>query len=670
MEYRREIDGLRALAVVPVVLFHAGVEAFRGGFVGVDVFFVISGYLITSIILAELVQNKFSLIKFYERRARRILPALFVVMLFCIPFAWHWLLPSDLKAFAESLIAVSIFGSNILFWRRSGYFDTETELKPLLHTWSLAVEEQYYVLFPIILLLAWRLGRRAILALLAVIAIVSLGLAQWGAFAKPVATFYLLPTRSWELLIGAFAAFYLSGTRREHANKRTCELAGAVGIACLLYSIFCFDKQTPFPSLYTLVPTVGTALIILFARDDTIVGKILGAKLLVGIGLVSYSAYLWHQPLLAFYKYSTDAEPRLSMLFWFVPSLVLVSVLSWKYIEMPFRTGFKVGRPQLFGLVLVISSIFVLIGVFGIVNNGYPSRLPPNLAYDSLSAKLEEKGDICIPQPLAGHAGITQCEFGDLSSSQSLILYGDSHAQAIGEELGKSLVAAKIKGLRVQLDGCEIVPQIHDITDKANLNLDCLNRFNSMIEYIKTIRADIVVASRWSFKMYPVEGEVIDMPSKNTEGGVERSAVSEYAVLDSGRWLTAGSSKKKALQNLIENLLSASPRVYLVYPTPEIALSIARVNFRYFKGSGQRLPTISIPHSDYQKRNNFVNQILDGYEGRANVVLIKPEKIFCDSFVKNRCVAQFDFVPFYYDDDHLSDIGARYIVDAIQLNFK
>jgi peptidoglycan/LPS O-acetylase OafA/YrhL len=210
MEYRREIDGLRALAVLPVILFHAGFTTFSGGFVGVDVFFVISGYLITTIILTELEQGTFSIVNFYERRARRILPALFVMMLACLPFAWFWLLPEDMKDFSQSLLAVSVFASNILFWRESGYFDSAAELKPLLHTWSLAVEEQYYMLFPLFLMATWRFGRRWILGSLIAVALASLALAQWGSLVKPAATFYLLPTRVWELLIGAFAAFYLS----------------------------------------------------------------------------------------------------------------------------------------------------------------------------------------------------------------------------------------------------------------------------------------------------------------------------------------------------------------------------------------------------------------------------------------------------------------------------
>ena len=198
MYYRREIDGLRAVAVLPVILFHAGFELFSGGFVGVDVFFVISGYLITTIIINEMDDGKFSLLNFYERRARRILPALFFVVLCCIPFAWFLLLPSDMKDFSQSLVAVSTFSSNILFWRESGYFDTAAELKPLLHTWSLAVEEQFYILFPLFLMAAWRFGKRAIVWTLIASFAISLAVAHWGAYNKPGDAFFLLPTRAWE----------------------------------------------------------------------------------------------------------------------------------------------------------------------------------------------------------------------------------------------------------------------------------------------------------------------------------------------------------------------------------------------------------------------------------------------------------------------------------------
>ena len=201
MNYRREIDGLRAIAVLPVIGFHAGFKAFAGGFVGVDIFFVISGYLITTIILGEKQAGQFSLLQFYERRARRILPAMLFVMLACLPFAWIWMLPEQLKEFGRNLIATSLFSSNILFWRESGYFAAAADEKPLLHTWSLAVEEQYYVLFPLFVLLIWPLGRRWLIGALIACVLASLGLAEWGARHTPTSNFFFTPARGWELLL-------------------------------------------------------------------------------------------------------------------------------------------------------------------------------------------------------------------------------------------------------------------------------------------------------------------------------------------------------------------------------------------------------------------------------------------------------------------------------------
>ena len=232
---------------MPVIFFHAGFQVVHGGFVGVDVFFVISGYLITSIIVSDLEEGRFSLMAFYERRARRILPALFLVMAVCLPFAWLWLLPAYADEFFDSMAAVSVFASNLLFWQRSGYFESTAELKPLLHTWSLAVEEQYYVFFPIFLALTWRLGRRWVLGLLAGVFVVSLTTAQWGSFTTPTAAFFLLPTRGWELLMGALVAFYLLDGDRKSIPRAVRELGGVIGIALITYAVLVFDEDTPFP---------------------------------------------------------------------------------------------------------------------------------------------------------------------------------------------------------------------------------------------------------------------------------------------------------------------------------------------------------------------------------------------------------------------------------------
>jgi len=280
MLYRSEIDGLRAVAVVPVILFHAGVAGFSGGYVGVDVFFVISGYLITTIILNDLEAGRFSIARFYERRARRILPALSVVLLCCIPFAWLWMLPQELVAFGKSLVATMLFGSNVLFWKESGYFDPAVELKPLLHTWSLAIEEQYYLLFPVTLALIWRWRKSAVLPSLVFVILVSLAISEWGSRNAPSANFYLLPSRVWELLVGALTAF-----RFGNSYKRSHTL-GLLGLGLIVCAVFFLDATTPMPSLWTLLPVIGTALILGFGRDATVVAKLLSIKPLVGLGLI------------------------------------------------------------------------------------------------------------------------------------------------------------------------------------------------------------------------------------------------------------------------------------------------------------------------------------------------------------------------------------------------
>jgi len=331
--YRPEIDGLRALAVLSVIFFHAGFQSFSGGFVGVDIFFVISGYLITSIILSEKQNDTFTLIGFYERRMRRILPALFLVMFVCLPLAWLCLRPNEMKEFCDSLIAVSVFASNYLFWTQSGYFATANELKPLLHTWSLAVEEQYYLLFPLFLLFTWSLGKRLVISILVITALTSLSVSHWGAFNKPGVTFYFLPTRGWELLIGVLASFYLFDNKKIEINKFLNEVFSFIGLALIIFSVFNFDLSTPFPSLYALIPTLGTVLIILFASQQTYICKLLSNKLMVGIGLISYSAYLWHQPLFAYARQVNYGELDNASLLTLTVLVMVLSYFSWRYIE-------------------------------------------------------------------------------------------------------------------------------------------------------------------------------------------------------------------------------------------------------------------------------------------------------------------------------------------------
>ena len=332
MQYRREIDGLRAIAVVPVIFFHAGFRGFTGGFVGVDVFFVISGYLITGILMGDLERREFSIARFYERRARRILPALFLVMLCCIPFAVALMLPEQFSDFARTLIAVTFFSSNVYFWRQSDYFAPDVHLNPLLHTWSLAVEEQFYLAFPLLLSLLWKLGKRRALQAIAGLGLLSFLLSQWASIHSPHADFYLAPTRAWELAAGAICAFLVA----DRGPKSNSLLAG-LGLALILTAVVEFGPSTPFPGGYALLPVGGTALIVLFADSRSAVGRLLGARLLVGIGLISYSAYLWHQPLFAFARIRSAFEPSVAVFSLLILASLALAYLSWRYVERPFR---------------------------------------------------------------------------------------------------------------------------------------------------------------------------------------------------------------------------------------------------------------------------------------------------------------------------------------------
>lgn len=357
IKYRPEIDGLRALAIIPVILFHAGFQSFSGGFIGVDVFFVISGYLITSIILAE---KNFSLLNFYERRARRILPALFFVMLATLPFAWLYLMPNDTQALLKSIWRACFFSSNLLFYKQDGYFDTAAELKPFIHTWSLAIEEQFYLLFPFLLLLLKRSNMRIMTGIVLMILLCSLGYAQHLVKINASAAFFLLPSRLWELLIGTLIAFYFL-SRKKLLPQKINQLVSLLGLFLIAYATLTFNKETPFPSLFTLIPTLGAGFIILSATKDTFTGKLLANKFLVWIGLISYSAYLWHQPIFAFSKHIYLGNPPLFAMTLLALLSFFMAFLTWKYIESPFRNKKKFSRKNILYMSILGISFFTLL---------------------------------------------------------------------------------------------------------------------------------------------------------------------------------------------------------------------------------------------------------------------------------------------------------------------
>ncbi|MDG2392718.1 MAG: acyltransferase family protein, partial [Thalassotalea sp.] len=436
MKYRREIDGLRAIAVLPVILFHAGLFGFTGGYIGVDIFFVISGYLITSIILDELKSEKFSVKQFYERRARRILPALSAVLLVTTAVAVI-LMPNDLlKAYFNSLMSVVTFTSNFYFFETIDYFSTISEQKPLLHTWSLAVEEQYYLFFPLLLMWLWHRGVKFITTTVVILTLISLGLAHWLSLNdSPEASFYLISSRAWELFAGSLIA--LSAIEKKKFSSLMKQCASMIGIALILYSIFAFDDATPFPSFYTLVPIIGTCLILIFTTNETWLGKILSTKIFVGIGLISYSLYLWHQPVFAFIRLKTVGHPSDVIFFIAILITFIFAILSYYFVETPCRKKSFPKKTPILRLAAYSIVLFIVIGIAGVATKGLSFRFESSYLESAKASPLRKQCHADSRNPLTP---VTSCRY--FEDDVTWATLGDSHtvetAYALASELKKS----------------------------------------------------------------------------------------------------------------------------------------------------------------------------------------------------------------------------------------
>lgn len=637
ISYRREIDGLRALAVLPVILFHAGFDAFKGGFVGVDVFFVISGYLITSIILAEKEAGTFSIINFYERRVRRILPALFVVMAACMPFAWLWLLPSDMKDFSSSVATVSVFASNILFWQESDYFATTAELIPLLHTWSLAVEEQYYALYPLFVLLMWRVARRWTVTTLATLALMSLLLAQWGAYNMPSATFFLLPTRGWELAIGALIAFYFTNHKALIINNGVAQTASIAGLVLIGVAVHTFNKETPAPSLYMLLPTIGAALIITYATPTTYVGQLLGTKAFVGIGLISYSAYLWHQPLFAFARHRSLFELSTFMLVVLSCSAFGLAYLTWRFIEQPFRSRSRMSQTTVIRYATCCSAFFLGVGFYGHSTNG-PFDGKGAIQRDALlSEKLRANhglSDKCDTE-------FTLSERCRTTEEPEVLLWGDSFAM----HLVQGLLASNpnLKLMQATMTSCGPILNIAPISSKRTKSWSqkCIERNDKVYELLRKTKSIKFVVMSSLFDPYLEDSRVI--------------------LHRDGRTLPGSSAAYQYMIETIRSIEEIGIVPIIFSPTPQNGFNIGRcvVKARQFGESSSRCDFDLTMAEVRQKR---VIEFL------INISNVSPVVWLHDGICSGgKCRASVGNMFIYRDWGHLTQEGSAYV--GKQMNF-
>ncbi|MDC3224695.1 acyltransferase [Mariniblastus sp.] len=432
--YRAEIDGLRAIAVLAVLFFHTDFLGCSGGFVGVDIFFVISGFLITSLIWRDLEQEKFSFAHFWERRARRIVPALFAVTVATLVGGWFVLLPSDFESLGKAGASQSFFAANIHYWRESGYFTTAADVKPLLHTWSLAVEEQFYLFAPFCLFAIFQLHRfktrRAVICLLAIAFLASFGLSVFGVTRYRTASFFLLPTRAWELLFGSLVVF-LPRPQFLKSKSMLNEAMSVVGIVLMLAPIFIYTRETAFPGLAALPPCLGAAIFI-FSNGIklTSLGSALSTKPVVFVGLISYSLYLWHWPFLAFARYLSPEPISIVLKLALILLGVLAAVLSWRFVETPFRKR-TLGktRKSMFSYAGSMIVVVLALGLTITQTSGFPERYSPETLL-----LAEGKNDRVVYRNLEW-SDVQQANFehiGDPNSDQPLVLFvwGDSFAMA------------------------------------------------------------------------------------------------------------------------------------------------------------------------------------------------------------------------------------------------
>jgi peptidoglycan/LPS O-acetylase OafA/YrhL len=630
---RRDIDGLRALAVVPVLLFHFGL-GLTGGFVGVDVFFVISGYLITSIIFREISAGRFSFVDFWARRARRIVPAVTIVVLATLAFGWLLLTPKDFAELGREVRYQSLFMSNILFMRQDGYFDSASDFKPLLHTWSLAVEEQYYIFFPLLMVLATRYMRHWRWLLLGLL-VLSFGLNIWAIKHKPEAAFFLLPMRAWELLCGAMLA--VAPSPKRPLPSWLYQVISLSGFAAVALAMLGFDKTTEFPGWAALLPVLGTtAMIWANGHSGSWVGRVLSFKPLVAIGLISYSLYLWHWPIHVYANaISVDGISDAEAIGWILLAGAL-AWLSWRFVELPFRERRVLAgrKPVLIGGLLTMV-VLALVGQAVRSGDGVPQRLSGQALEYARSQEWSAGQMDCFLLGSKQSKGLDKlCRAGgDPMSPPSHLVWGDSHAAALWPGVRGEAERARRSVWLTSMSGC--APVVSAETGKRCQDFNALN--------VERVRAqnipDVILAARWSLYIYGLEDG-----NKSNVLLKRQSAVQNEAYF------------ADALKAQIALLRAAGAQVWLFKEVPRQRKgTIARLSSlaRVGRAAGE----VGRPLTELNARQAFINQLFASLsELDAGVHLIDPKPLLCDGGL---CRAEVNGHSLYKDEDHLSDLGGE-----------
>jgi len=667
MDYRKDIDCLRGISVIAVILYHLKFEYFSGGYLGVDIFFVISGFLITSVILKDINNRNFSLTRFYERRIRRIFPALIFVLIFTYIFFNQIYLENELKELGRSIISTILFYANFFFLEAGSYFNPLNERQPLLHTWSLSIEEQFYLIFPLLMLI-FRNNLNRLLKYTIFFAALSILLSQFGGnlkfrypfvednfsfFSIPKFAFYFTLTRIWEILAGCALAIFLNKNNRKIDNKYLT----LVGYFFIIFSILYFDKNTFHPSIITIIPVIGTIFILTFSSlsfNKKGIFIIFNNILFLKIGLISYSLYLWHQPIYQFLNQIYFINFSLNNKILIILIMIIISFLSYKFIEQPFRKKNVFNRKNIY--IIYISSSFLAILYFlnVIYYKDFSKKYSDQIVDISKHRNYYLENDFnCSSNAEKYISPNTACILGKKKKSE-LAFIGDSHLDLITKELEKKLITKNISAIQYSYGGCVPALNLKVFNDRR---YQCSKYFDEVLEQLRlnTNLKKIILFSRWSFNL---TGERFN----NQEGGIEIGE-SHYFISINQSNLPNIEARENiifgGIENFIEKIYQNNKEIFIVMPTPEMGWEVPNNLARvlYFKKNINK-KTLSISKEVFIDRNKKIKNFFNNLKSKYNLKLIFLDDIFCDN---TRCYSHKKNIPLFFDDDHMSSEGAKLI---------
>ena len=647
MKYRTEIDGLRAIAILSVVLFHAGFSFAKGGFIGVDIFFVISGFLMTSIILNEKTEGNFTLKKFYERRVRRILPMLFFTLIVSSVAAFYYLEEKDLMFFTRSSVT-SIFAISNIFYSKNtgGYFDTSTDLIPLIHTWTLGVEEQFYIILPLIFIFLWKIGKNKLFVLISYLVLISFFLNF--VFANKIHNFYLLHTRFWELGIGSLIAFIKRGNFTDFSisfgfnsklNKINItklfidNLISAIALICVLLSVHFLHEKINNLQFRLLIPVLGTAFLILFATKETIVNKILSFKPLTWIGLISYSAYLIHQPLFAFLRISSF-EP-ITKIEYGIASIItfVLAYFTWRFVENPFRNKQKISIKIIITLIAILILLFAITDITTKRKKGFPARFEMSAELKKSFEWHSKLSDGTIPNIV---------KIGNIKEKSHFILTGDSYASSIFpifKDYGMAGEMFAYIGLCPTFVHPDDKERITAVAEKFLKS--CFEIRYSGLKYLLSSDVKHVIFINFTplhlgFRINVSEQEILDLYERGLDYFFKRllnQNITIYIIPNSIEF------KERNFKAIYQNLINSK--------------SLTEANLKKY----------SVTRKDMEKQWIEMDKILSKYRDNPNVKIIHISDLICN---QEYCPIGTKNNAYYADGLHFSSHGLKLIEDKIK----